>query len=140
MKPIKKHKKRRKTSSIKSLSWWKKDTQKKFNALITSKAICERHGYLTGGLQCSHVFPVGTYGNLRYDIINALSLCGGCHRFFWHDNPGDAWEWFREKYPDRYKYLIVAKNKYKKWTIPDLQQIQEYIENRDYKKLVTFPT
>src|SRR3990167_2774751 len=122
----------------KTLSWWKKDTQVKFNKLITAKGFCEWCGSRTNQLHCSHTLSVGAYPNLRYDILNACCHCAYCHRWKWHDNPTDGWIWFKSKYPERLVYLEATKNRYKKWTITELREIQKYIENKDLNKLVTF--
>jgi hypothetical protein len=124
----------------KTLSWWKKDTQTKFNALIREKGYCEWCGSTVNQLHCSHILSVGAHPNLRFDILNVCCHCSYCHRFKWHDNPLGGMEWFINKYPERFKYLQAVKNNYKKWTIPDLQEIQEYIKNKDLKKLITFPS
>ena len=97
----------------------KKQIQIEFNAMIAHGNPCAYCHRLFPVMQCSHIHSVGAYPNLRFDPMNALSMCGRHHRFFWHDEPGDAWMWFEKTYPGRYEYLLKAKNIIIKWT--DLQ-------------------
>ena len=66
--------------------------------------VCVRCGKILN-LQVAHIFPKGKYTRLRWDSDNLLLLCYGCHFHFAHKNPLMFSEWFREKYPDRYKIL-----------------------------------
>ncbi|MCR4329598.1 MAG: hypothetical protein NUV65_03555 [Candidatus Roizmanbacteria bacterium] len=67
---------------------------------------CSSHAPL---LHCAHY--IGRVNKrLRYDEQNALSLCVKCHLEWSHKNPKEFTEWFKGKYPDRYEYLIKAKN------------------------------
>lgn len=64
---------------------------------------------------------------LRWDLKNLKTLCYHCHIQRWHKNPLEATEWFKNKFPDRYKYLMREKNKPKKWTESELESlITEY--------------
>lgn len=134
---LKQNKGRKKPSkkSTKSLHWYVKQTQTKFNALIREKGVCEHCGRSYDAMNCSHIYPVGAYPNLRFNVLNVLCLDARCHRFFWHDNPGDAWEWFKSKYPARYEYLTKAKNIFHKYTIEELLQIQGWVEKKEINKL-----
>lgn len=137
MRCMKKQKKRRRTLSTRGIGWWKKQTQIKFNKLVTSNiGYCQWCGSQINQLQCSHVYSIGARPSLRFNILNVLCLCSYCHRFRWHDNPADAWDWYKEKFPSRYKYLQTVKNIFHKITIEECKQIQEYIKNKDFKKLL----
>ena len=55
------------------------------------------------GCHWAHIYS-RTSHKMRWDLLNSLVLCNGCHRF-WHANPIDAENWFRDKFPARYDYL-----------------------------------
>lgn len=61
--------------------------------------------------QPSHVYSRGDK-RLRWDALNILWMCYHCHIHWWHKEPIEATEWFKKKYPDRYRYL----QKYRKTT------------------------
>ena len=115
-----------------------KKTQIEFNALVASVGACAKCGKSFEQIQCSHVFTVGAYPNLRFDILNALPMDGGHHRYFWHNEPMEAFEWFKGKYPERYAYLMFAKNQIKPWTMDEVKRIREAIRKRDLHALVRF--
>ena len=70
-------------------------------------------------LQCSHV--VGRMNHhLRYDPQNAITLCYACHFHFWHKEPLEAADWFRERYPHVDEYLSRERNRIEK---PDYEEI-----------------
>ena len=66
---------------------------------------CQRCGSVASGQGChwSHIYSRRRYC-LRWDLLNAVVLCAGCHRW-WHGNPIDAAEWFAKKFPARQMYL-----------------------------------
>lgn len=41
----------------------------------------------------------------RFDLLNVSLFCGRCHLGWWHKQPLDATEWYKDKYPARYEYL-----------------------------------
>lgn len=61
-------------------------------------------------LFASHVLPKGSTGRLRFEPLNLMSLCYGCHLGArgWHKDPMRAKEWFDGKYPGRYEQLQIA--------------------------------
>lgn len=74
----------------------KKSKLKKIADDLFSKYIRARDGRCQKcgtdqNLQCAHIFSRG-YGQIRYDLQNAVALCRGCHRFF-TDRPIE-WEFF----------------------------------------------
>lgn len=96
---------------------------------------CQKCGLKVSGTNChaSHVFPVGSHGKLEFDPQNLKVLCGYHHLFWWHKHPTEAGEWFREKFPDRYNYLV---EKDRLPTVPIKEwQYREKIE--EFKKLLT---
>lgn len=86
---------------------------------------CLRCG-TTGGLSPSHVYPTGRYKNMEWIIDNVKPLCWACHIYWWHKNPIEASEWFKQRFPERYKRLkkisqqILPK--------PDLHKVKEEYE------------
>jgi hypothetical protein len=58
-------------------------------------------------IQDAHVYSKGRDTRLRWVLINHLALCLGCHLYWWHKQPLEAYEWFRQKYPERYEQLQV---------------------------------
>lgn len=79
---------------------------------------CCKCGSSTKQLQCAHIIGRRNL-RLRYDPQNALTLCAGCH-FWWHENPFDSTEWYKETYPNDWDYLSKARNEVEK---PDYQEI-----------------
>ena len=62
----------------------------------------------TQGLQCAHVISRSNL-HLRFNELNALCLCAGCH-LKWHHEPLWAVTWFQKTFPVEYKYLMEEKN------------------------------
>jgi hypothetical protein len=117
----------------------KRAVQAEFNHMIASGKPCAYCHQTFPVMQCSHIHSIGAYPSLRFDPMNALPMCGRHHRFFWHDEPGDAWEWFRANYPGRYEYLLKAKNKHITWTEEALLEVREKVKNKDIKGLLVMP-
>lgn len=115
-----------------------KETQIEFNALVAGIGVCARCGKSFEQMQCSHVYTVKAYPNLRFDVLNALSMCGNHHMWWWHQEPGEAWPWFKEKYPERYSYLVFAKNQIKPWKIYEVKEVRKAIKERNLHALMRF--
>ncbi|KKK89771.1 hypothetical protein LCGC14_2729740 [marine sediment metagenome] len=81
----------------------------------------------------SHVLPKGTHGALRYLLLNLKLLCFYCHRNWWHYNPVEAGEWFRQAFPDRWE-IIEKISRCKSYRIDDLQEILEELQT-EYERL-----
>lgn len=109
----------KRVSSIRTL---KRKADTLFSKYIRRSGRCAKCGSTHKKLDCSHVIPRGNF-TLRYHPYNAIPLCHACHRFWWHSNPLDATEWFKQKYPDRYEYLIKHKNKITKLTRDDYEDL-----------------
>lgn len=75
--------------------------------VLVRKLVLARDGYKCvkcGGtfvLQASHLFSKGKYTRLRFELLNVVVMCVGCHLYWWHKNPLEAHEWLEEKYPGR---------------------------------------
>lgn len=106
--------------------------RKKLDELV-KKVVKERDGYICQhcekkleGSNChgSHVIPVSAGLALAYDPTNLKTLCYHCHINWWHKNPMEAAEWFKNKFPDRWTYLQQKKaegNKpIKDWQLEEL--------------------
>lgn len=133
--------KKRKRRKIKkySVKWWHNRLDPKFSSMITEVqkcAVCHRRN---GQFHPSHIYPKGTYQGLRYDPINALCMCGQCHKFWWHLNPLDAYEWFREKYPNRYIYLQEAKKIIVKRNREYYEKVDKALDEKNIKDLFILP-
>ncbi len=117
----------------------KRAVQREFNKMIASGNPCAYCHRTFPVMQCSHVHSVGAYPNLRFDPMNALPMCGRHHMFFWHDEPGDAWEWFKRTFPGRCHYLEEAKNVHVGWTVEKIQEVRRKIKERDLRGLTILP-
>ena len=77
---------------------------------------CQHCGKECSGSDChaSHVLNVGTHKNMELDPSNMKVLCSYCHLHWWHKDVLHATEWFKDKFPERYDYLMrMAKLKFK---------------------------
>jgi len=83
-------------------------------------------------LQASHSIPVSHGNRLRYDEKNVITLCYHCHLNWWHKNPIEAGEWFKNKFPENYEYIERVKNERVKFTVEELEDLIA-----KYKKLLT---
>lgn len=75
-----------------------------------------------GSVKCltvSHVYPKGTFGNLRWSLDNLKLLCFPCHRW-WHLNPVDATDWWKKNWPERYERLSLARHTAPKPNVKEL--------------------
>jgi hypothetical protein len=101
---------------------------KLFSALIREEDHCEWCGAKNDTLQCAHIFT-RSYKITRYDPLNAICLCAGCH-FRWHKEPVEAVEWVKNYLGvNVYEELrYTAKNRVDKI---DLNQIISDLKNRE---------
>ncbi len=68
------------------------------------KYICQWCGRKDGKMDGSHVFPEGKHNGMSAMVDNIKALCFQCHSR-WHESPVEGVEWFKAKFPDRYKKL-----------------------------------
>lgn len=87
--------------------------------------VCQKCGKYVEGSNCqaSHVIPVSHGNALMFDPINLKVLCMHCHIYWWHKNPFEAVEWFKNKFPERYEYLQLHKNDRVNWKAHDYEQM-----------------
>lgn len=90
-----------------------------FSKIVRTKAgwKCERCGKQfqspTQGLHCSH-FHGRSHENTRHDLMNAASICYGCHAYF-HANPQEHSEWFEKRIGKKeFVNLRIRANLFKK--------------------------
>ena len=83
----------------------------------------------------AHIYPKGRYPRLRWDLDNLLTLTWYEHLIWAHRNPIEFTEWFKKKYPARYKRLkLISQTNYK--TKVDYKAEELYLEN-ELSKLKT---
>ena len=59
------------------------------------------------GLHCSHYVGRGRYST-RFEPLNAVALCYGCHRFF-TSHPIDHTEFFKKRLGEKWENLMELK-------------------------------
>jgi hypothetical protein len=88
----------------------------------------------TINLQASHIYSVGSYKKLQFDIENIIFLCLRHHLFWWHKEPLEAWTWIQTALPkerlDRLKLRTQQTGKgmheYKLLKIYLMKELQQY--------------
>lgn len=67
---------------------------------------CQRCGNEVFGKGChwAHIYGRGRGLFMRWDFLNSLVLCAGCHLWA-HGQPLDFENWFTQKFPARFIYL-----------------------------------
>ena len=126
-------------SNPKGVRTFKKTIQIEFNKMMVSGKPCAKCGEKYERMECSHNKSIGAYPNLRYDPMNVLPMDSRHHIWWWHDEPTESGNWFKEKYPGRYMYLLEAKNKYTKWTMDKLLEVRKHIKDKNLRALVIAP-
>ena len=75
--------------------------------------------------QVSHVIPVSHGNRLAFDPMNMKILCYHCHLNWWHKNPIEAGQWFKDTFPKRWVYLEKHKNEKVDWKVFDYEEMIE---------------
>jgi hypothetical protein len=128
-----------KYGNFKTKTTFTKKIQDEFNAMMARGKPCAKCGNIYPVMQCSHIWSIGSYPNLRFDPMNVLPMCGRHHNYWWHLEPAESIEWFTNTYPGRYDYLIEAKNKLVHRTLDDLQEVRDKIKERNLRGLLIAP-
>lgn len=81
----------------------------------------------------SHVIPKSVGAGVRYILDNLKLLCYHCHINWWHKNPCESGEWFRETFPERWKKLEKMQRR-RSYRVDDLQEILEELQT-EYERL-----
>jgi hypothetical protein len=57
-------------------------------------------------------------------------LCYHCHINWWHKNIIEASDWFKKRFPERYKYLFIDhKDNTKNWKVWELEELITKLDN-----------
>jgi len=113
----------KRTAKKESRKAWVKKSDIAFSLFIRARdMVCIKCRRSSGKLDCSHVIP-RQYKILRWDERNANAMCYYCHMTFWHGNPGESGDWYRNRYPENWEYL--SQRKLIKWspTVDELKDI-----------------
>tara|TARA_X000001388_G_scaffold70088_1_gene58994 strand:- start:616 stop:1041 length:426 start_codon:yes stop_codon:yes gene_type:complete len=70
--------------------------------------ICQYSGKKVEGCNAhaSHVLNVGSHKNMELDPTNMKVLSSYYHLHWWHKDVLHATDWFKNKFPERYFYLM----------------------------------
>jgi|SRR3972149_5770583 len=120
---------------VKSKKYWYNKLDAAMGELVRSKERCEWCGSTTNQMNWAHVISRSNKA-LRWDLMNGMCLCSYCHAWKWHDSPLEGVAWFREKYPERYDYLMRNKNRFADRTEEDYRTLLEAIQNRRLDMLI----
>lgn len=69
---------------------------------------CLHCGRSDSTLQCSHIAGRKSLAG-RWNEKNAITLCTGCHLFWWHKEPVEASNWLKENYPEYYQTALEVR-------------------------------
>lgn len=108
-------------------SWYKKHLDTIFSIYIRLRdKRCQKCGSELQ-LQNSHVIP-RTNLALRWDEKNCKALCVSCHLYWWHRDVLAAQKWFKQKFPERAKYLEKHRNDIADYTLEDYIKMYEELK------------
>lgn len=100
-----------------------------YSKKIRSIGECQRCGEKNKKLETAHIISRANR-TLRWDEKNLLCLCTRCH--FWaHQDPIGFVMMIEKKWPKRYFYLMVEKNKITKRTAKDLKEMWEEVKKNE---------
>ena len=80
-------------------------------------------------LQCAHLAS-RTHLAGRYDELNAITLCVGCHLYWAHKSPIEFSEWLKATHPAAWKRSLEVRNETWKPTEQDYQDLLEELTAR----------
>lgn len=113
--------------------------QKAFNrAIVRRDKICrvrESGTVCAGDMQCSHFFPVGGNGGLRFYPANAYAQCAGHHFSHHNRNPAFYHEWMMENAPEELEWMESVRGKPLRYSQGVLAEILECCENDDLESV-----
>jgi 5-methylcytosine-specific restriction endonuclease McrA len=97
----------KKTAKAKTPSWYRKKCvlEAKRIAKKRDNYTCQKCGKKPERIEGSHIFPEGTYHGMSANPDNIKSLCSYCHIWWWHSEPTESGQWFRDTFPERYERL-----------------------------------
>jgi 5-methylcytosine-specific restriction endonuclease McrA len=87
----------------------------------------QRSGELLEGsnAHASHVIPVSQGNRLAFDPRNIKTLSMHNHLHWWHKNPTVAGQWYRDTFPDNWKYLESHMEDDVHWKLFNWQEMYE---------------
>ena len=104
---------------------------------------CQYSGKVCSGSDChaSHILNVGTHKCLELDPMNMKVLSSYYHLHWWHKDVLHATEWFKEKFPDRYEYLMdkaKCKQRIETVTLAELHENTKADGSDYYEKYIDY--
>jgi len=115
----------------KSNKYWNNKLDKLVSTIVRSKGKCERCFEKNYNLlQCCHIYS-RTYRSVRWDTLNLLCLCSGCH--FWsHKNPILFAEFVMDHFGKfKYEELKIRALPTKNWKVWELEEMYEQLSSVD---------
>jgi 5-methylcytosine-specific restriction endonuclease McrA len=91
---------------------------------------CCHCGKRDGQLHTSHVIPKREGHGLRWNLKNVVILCYRCHLEWWHKNTLEAARWFRETYPERYRYVWANRHMERTYDIAGRKRLLAFLERK----------
>jgi hypothetical protein len=117
--------------TFKKRSWYikKLDDIAKGFAKERDGYICQRSGERVekSNAHGSHVVPVSAGHTLRWDLKNIKCLSYHNHINWWHKNPTESGEWFKETFPERWEYIQRRRYIKIKISTPDLAALYKAV-------------
>lgn len=97
--------------------------------IVRSRGSCEKCGLSDySKLQAAHIYS-RTYRSVRWDLLNILCLCAGCH-FHGHKNPVLFTEFVKQHLGDvNFEALKMHATPTKKWILEDMITYYTSLEN-----------
>ena len=103
-------------------TWYTKKllSKAKLCVKIRDNYTCQYSGKECTGPDChaSHVLNVGTHKAFELDPSNIKVLSSYYHLHWWHKDVLHAQQWFQNKFPERYHYLMLMTKRYPNFKIP----------------------
>jgi 5-methylcytosine-specific restriction endonuclease McrA len=92
--------------------------------------ICQHCGKKLSKEDChaSHIIPISAGLWWAYESRNIITMCFHCHINWWHKNPVEAGEWYRNTFPEEWAYLQVLKSQIKSRPIKTYELVELYEE------------
>lgn len=103
------------------------DTLVRLQVRARDNMVCQKCGRQASDV--SHVIPRGSM-RLRWDMTNLKMLCRRCHLYWWHKNPLEAAEWFKNTFPERATYLERHKHDVVHFSVAELEDLYEKLKTK----------
>lgn len=100
-----------------------------FSLLVRKRDVCCQRCGSEISLQNSHTITRSNYF-LRWDEQNCIALCVKCHLYWWHRDTLEAAQWFMQKFPERYEYLMANKHRIIKRSRQDYLDLLDSLKKR----------